>query len=225
METPLRGHSVRGDHEPSDDEPKQMQRKPRVRRVAVGDCAAGSWERLRLTGTDTFASSRTPPEPPLRRGFSFCPLRAAPMQATRLQCRDGRPGSRDRAVQARRSEARGLPEGTAREPIARSTDGGANRRVRSAARHSSERRDDYSFSSSSLVVKTSDTSTPGKGGFRHPPVFEACRGAGPARTNATRAPVLHGDMEDSRLRRLKADVACSPAILMPVVKSAVTSGP
>lgn len=63
---------------------------------------------------------RTPPELTLRRGFCFSlPVRLTTDDA-RL-CRDGRPGSR----LAHASEARGLPEGTARRS-SRSTDGGAD---------------------------------------------------------------------------------------------------
>jgi len=41
--------------EPSDAERISNQRMPSLRRDAVGDRAPGSWERLRLTGTDRFA--------------------------------------------------------------------------------------------------------------------------------------------------------------------------
>src|SRR6185312_14773791 len=149
-----------------------------------------------------------PPEPAAPEGFlfpkhgSFEIARRKPERETRI------PGL---APRARSPEARGLPEGTRREP---DTDGGADLKGL-LWRRRFERRDEFLQSGlphraarRTLVVKISDTSLQGKR-VRIPPLASRTVEA------ASRGPLRRGRRflreEDSALASLKADIACSPA--------------
>ncbi len=101
----LRGHSRPPEHEPSDAERKTMQRGQEGRRRAVRHFAPGSWERLRLTGTDTFAFFANPSRAAAPEGFFISPT-ARPRRQMPGEEPDGRPGSRDREIGQKRGARR-----------------------------------------------------------------------------------------------------------------------
>ncbi len=149
---------------------------------------------------------------------------------------DGIPGSRDRARAVAPGRSAGPAGGNGARAIARSTDGGASRRARSAARHfTTERRD---ILDDFLPLFAASQSPPFGGqqfaggedfGYfahrkrvrtRQSPSVPWSRSGGTGVSRAVGLPWRHGRPAS---RRLRTDVDRSPAILLPVVKSAVTS--
>ena len=194
-----------------------------ARRKAVRDRAPGSWERLRLTGTETVRDLPNPSRAAAPEGFFMSPPTSLDRKMPPRR-RNGRPGSRDLARPfARRSKARGPPEGTAREAIARSTDGGASLKGLAWPRTILRERRDLSIDlppaalsrhrncrrsrrpGSSLVLRFR-LLRPREKRVRFPPVSSVCRGAGPARSSATRVRPFVATRKARALEAEKTDV-------------------
>ena len=134
----------------------------------------GSWERSRVGEIDSPHLTRTLPSQLLRRVF-YCPKQGS-FEISRLESRNGRPGSRGSRRRGVCPSARGLSEGTrrmSRIPMTERTflevrNSGASftRRAQTCFRFGLP----YLAAKPTLVVKISDTSLQGKERVRIPPV-------------------------------------------------------